>query len=1148
MSDAELFESFVRRVLARMLPAGEVSIDPPTRTNTPDGGKDIVFHTKSSVDVVLFGLRLEPNSSYYVECKYSTDGNIGWDDVGKNVGQQYANIRLCRYILITNAYINPRALANIEENYPERCWYVNGELLKKFAEDRNVSIPNCLAFMKFRAKYGHDQVSIDYATTSTRTGGYPISYHYFSLYNSADAPTTLDLVAESCRDYSFSPIAPMGPQNAPWQAEWRKTITLGPNQTTAVKVVSKQAVASLSRETKRVDYMRFAVIVGRHVVPVIRQPSFSIHFRPPLFGSGRAHLVKSLAEAIDLAVDTQRISIFHLTGGAGFGKTRIIEDALAIIAARGLEQNISTVTVDAAKGPTSVGEWIKTVEPLLNQAGWAGSGERNTIEQILSNLIDACRRTYFQSILVIEDLHNASLALCQQILTILQDKRPVVGSLVLILTSRNDDSFVNRHFWALHGELTKRRPQENGKSANNNAVACRGIRLRSMKRASATRMVQTIVKNITPAGAERILRLSGNVPRNVIECIEYLLDITLVEIDAQNVTSIIDQHRFEERSETLPEGMVQLAQARFGFLATLGALGEAARVALAAAPLFGAYVPYRLLAVAAGSDCDPAILRNLLEERQYLRFSQEGTQPADNFTWAHENVRLFFEGLLTEYARDLCTHRFSKLEPTTATAYEGIIRKAALAIWRDPDLRRVLAPGAQAKVATIIGENAAAHQILQPMLDRIGGFESFSTLDVLSEYYDQIDFALPELVAGDAAAMRLAAKLLITKVYIGGYHMRLYYAEDAYRFAKKVLRRFKGTDKDRKWADFWLDQKLAHILMDSGFSGHAYERLLLLAATRNSIAEVADDDRVTFEVENCLRQLYTHRNFRALAIAHGENARQAAERTGDPALIGMGLGDLAMMYAFENPKECITWNQQSLDLCSGDGGTQRHAWHSQVSLIAARLPDLVKERQSLVEEANAAKEVNAACANAAYNSILPRLHLLSAVLTYLSAVDVGERSLRLTGSMKNGLDEADRQADQGLDACARYSIGQIAWQIHNLKGMIAARRGDLACATAHLWTAIQVLEKDGLLFLGSDATISAVPIVVANYFKLTRNHQVQEATLARINGYAPARQDLKDLRLQAMEAAEKYHSIFAHKKLPGVIADQATKLAIVAWF
>jgi hypothetical protein len=843
---------------------------------------------------------------------------------------------------------------------------------------------------------------------------------------------------------------------------------------------------------------------------------------------------KKAAARIAASVINNRtgVQIILVTGEAGVGKSRTVDEGLNEVGDTQLDV-FSFTLENAASGRRKGGltsnqqafrDFVKTVtrSAFGQQASSNPLRGCNSVIDVITRVRDFRRDKQAENlkipVFVVEDIHHVSADVARGLAALVNDPRRDEPPCIVILTGRDDDTFDNRYCWSLYSDL---------KSAGENRGGPDLMRIEPFTSRTARALISSVIDEVQGSAIDRILRLSGPNPNNIVQCIEFLLDQSLIEIAANAMLSIVDQLTFERRSQTLPASMTELLATRFELLGD-DEIGERAKHAVIAATLFGTYVPKAALELDFdGSGIQPVGVTEHLVGRRFMHRSH-----GDCFEWSHESLLLHFDAVV----------RSLYFEPNQPTS--KYLEAAARSVVSAQSVFQSLSTLDRGRAAALAGQAELATECWAAMFATLRDASSFASARMQSDYYDHADAAIALIASRDQIDEEMLVALILMKAYVGGVFRSLVFCENAYRTGRDWLRRIPLSDSAKAQTRQKLELILTHSLMDSGFPGIALRSALELEARLPFVPQIKDDMAFVFDVHNTLRLIYTYSNFYTLAEAQGGRAADAARLCGDPELKAMDLGDRALMYFYNDWELCRALNRESLAIRL-TLPARRGSRHSLVSTIAIELSARRSELTWLVESAGVIEGIIKDCRYDRYHPVLPRIYLLQAAISHLlERIDPADRDWP----------NADKMINLGLDACERFSIGYVSWQLHNLRAVRAARSGEWRLATRAIRTAAMMIHKEGLTFLGDGQLVSAVPVVLANFIKIMKKTSTDReiaGMLSQIRGFA--RYDLADrqARIRCEEQAQRTAAILCEglEEPPfSLLIDPETNLAITVWF
>lgn len=1107
------FELLVQNLITNDL-IGQSGVQVRRVLDRPQRGKDIVV--LASVDICLWGIPLECRSSggltVHVECKWTSAPAISFERVAGNAAQN-RDVGCDAFVVVTNALFTAGALWDLHALFRDtntRLIVIDGPRLGEIIADAGCGDPEWFRIPKPSASAEVlDGVMVCDDMNVYELGSAEIT---LSLQNRTPEPRSGRLFLQSDTEWVLD------------QAESELLVYLPPFGIQAFRLNARREVHD------RTASLRIGLDLNGALRSFSREYVGRLDFHPEFVGAEHQAALDRLLHAFDSLRNgsTTGLLFAAVLGPAGTGKSRLIRE---------LEAGLADVRFRWFRHEFPEPGAATRFDALLHRAAVVGfplgdAPEIGDAETLIRSFARGAAGFGGQiPVLVLEDCHNADTGSCEALIGLLRTPPVREKPIAVILTGRTDYSHGNADFQRL-ADLVLDRP------AQGNAVHALLARFDTDV---ARRFIGGIIRDAPSQVVDVIERLSGCVPAHIVQCVEWLLDMSAVRVVHRSAVGIVNHQRFISRIDELPRTMVALLADRFDCLAD-AAVGESAQRVLVAAALIGSNPPISLLSLA-GDDLEPAV-RDLLIGRRFLE-----AVDATHLRWHHENLLIHFRNWLVGDAdaprSEQSRGRAGESWSTWAMRGRSLAASAAAGLRGRPDLLVDVDPLSLGRLASLAGDHAAAVDLWRPMLDELRAIAGYSTADIPAGYHEHLRFAY-ESVRLLRREPELLPAILKALTYIGGYSLSLTHGTAAADFGIVRLTALRMKAVEKKRLRCWLRCLKAHFLLDAGFVRRSQGLLLELQAELEEDRAVGEDATLGFEVYNCLGMLYGYLNHAELALRCFGIADVHAERLADSRLKGKQLADRTVLYQFSDFAE---WGRLAgeAERQNAEGGTVRHQRHAHVVMLCLQFFLCRGDPGELERIGRELDAMQKSCEASSYFSLMPRLYLLRAAIAYARATE----NLAASRHDNHLLDEAQQAADHGLGVGIQRGIGFISWQLRNLKAMIALRRGNYLAARENLFSAFEIMRTDGLLMLGNADLTCPNQVVLANYVKLLhrigRDQDVKGA-LREIRTYDTADWTEDDAYDFALHTSLHHHALLArHRVGAGLALDEQTGLGLVVW-
>jgi len=766
-------------------------------------------------------------------------------------------------------------------------------------------------------------------------------------------------------------------------------------------------------------------------------------FKPPLIGERHYVCLNELANALRADLPN---SLINVVGGAGRGKTRLIEEALS------RTEKATRKVIRAVIDPDRPEQALELIFRRLKAAqGGANSRNAELYGQSSSNSVTASRllqllssfdHAFYSIVILLEDLHHASDAICTLIRDFVRVDRSNRCALTIIISGRDDYSFPNDSYFALLDVLTLASAEVSDSRKSHITT----VRIPDFSPEDSRQLIRTIVRDAPAYAIERLETVGENVPFFIVQAIEYMLETGIAVLLSRESVGIPNPAVFGSQTG-FPAAMKSILSGRVKALEALPA-GQQLRHFLEVSCFFGQILPQDLELILLGQvSADGA--EELLIGRRFLKRDDNGS-----LQWYHENIlHLLFE-LIHDTGRAASVAQEIAATPTLFNHFTG---------WR---------------AGRILSE-AGRHQDAWPYFDSIGaeadGMNNFTSMDVDITCFDYLDSAFESALALDGPRSGLIS-LLLLQTYIAVHHRSGRTGPETATRALSRLSRVYAGEKELLVARAKLTELRAHGLMDIGDIGPATKLFLELEGAVKQHGSLLQQPDLLFDLYNRLQDLYRMHNHLTVCEQYGELADWAACHSSHE-LQAVSMFDTAIVYHYIDTSRCIRLHEEAL-VFARDFGAKRHVAHGEVGLIVASLSEARNDVERLKDLMAQTMEILRHALDNSYAALLARVYLIIATLAYLLAAH-GETSWSAV----------DKYIELSLNAAVKYKASIEVWTIYNLKAIATLRAGrPVKEAAAYFGTALQLLRRSALLFLGNrDLTFENI-IVLSNILRFLSEH------------------------------------------------------------
>jgi hypothetical protein len=766
-------------------------------------------------------------------------------------------------------------------------------------------------------------------------------------------------------------------------------------------------------------------------------------FKPPLVGERHHLCLKELAQALGAEVPS---SLINVVGGAGRGKTRLIEEALA--RTERATRKVVRAVIDPDRPEQALEVVLRGLRAALGETAVA-DGEPHTqprpaapaTDQLLE-LLAGLDHALYSAILILEDLHHASEAVCALIREFLRIDRSGRCPLTVVISGRDDYSFPNDAYFALLDVLAH--AEAEASSSRESRVTT--VRIPDFTLEDSRQMIRAIVRDAPPYAVERLEAVGENVPFFIVQAIEYMLETGIAVLLSRESVGIPNPAVFGSRTG-FPSAMKSILSGR---VAALEALSEGPRLRhfLEVSCFFGQILPQDLELVLLG-DVSADGAETLLVGRRFLKRADDGS-----LQWYHENILHLLQELVHDTGRAASLAEEIASTPILFRHFDG---------WR------------AGRILSEAGRHWDAWPYFASISALADGMTNFSSVNVDPTCFDFIDPAFESALACDEPPSRLI-RLLLLQTYIAVHHRSGRHGPETAARALARLSRVRAGETELYEASAKISQLRAHGLLDTGEIGPATKLFLELeGAVKQPDSPLRQPD-LLFDLYNRLQDVYRMHNHLAVSERYGELADRVAREAGGE-LQAVSMLDSAIIYHYIDPARCVRLHEEALAFARAHGA-RRHVAHIEVGLIVASLSEARGDVGRLKDLMAWATEVLRHALDESYGALLARVYLTLAAVAHLLAAQ---------GVMPWSV--VDKYIELSLNAAVTYRAGYDVWMIYNLKAIATLRaRQPVKAVSAYFATALQLLRRSSLLFLGNlDLTFENI-IVLSNILRFLAEH------------------------------------------------------------
>jgi hypothetical protein len=514
--DGHSFESHIFKVLSKKF-RGNRSVKFFKTPKSADQGRDIELQATEDISIFGFHLKNKNNGRLraFIECKSTNNGRIVFEKFGKNL-IQIDDECIDYFILVTNGTISPYSFCKAAEQLKKRnieFLLVDETLLESFLIAEKAPIG------EFYPRPTENK-SIEYQWIPSFVNGKKLVELYLVIKNLSDQILPCQVHLKTDRNWLLD--------------ETGIKIYIEPFKAYTHKFV----IAKNYNDGENFLNLDIAVD-NEHNSLMIKHPDLTLNFIAPFFGEKNLSICYQIRDIVEQNVDFKFINIF---GQAGVGKSRVIDEALNLL--DGTNIKITRVYFERSKF-TCVPDLISA---LNNQEEISiDPAVAKSVKDVLKRINDE----FFQHVIILEDAHHASKSDLESLKNLLLEPPCSTTVTTVVLTGRDDYTFPNEGYFSLIDYFETISEDFDRLS----------VKIPELSNEDTKNLISSIVQNIPSTALNKIHELSENIPFNIIQFIEYLLDIDLVKIINRNSVGIPNIATFNSRLN-IPDGVMDLINLR----------------------------------------------------------------------------------------------------------------------------------------------------------------------------------------------------------------------------------------------------------------------------------------------------------------------------------------------------------------------------------------------------------------------------------------------------------------------------------------------------------------------------------------------------------------------------------------------------------
>lgn len=861
-----------------------------------DNGKDIIIESPISLENILgtnFYLKEQTTLKIYIECKSSNHNKIPYNSFAGNLSR-IKEEAVGYYVLVTNTTIVPFSFYQFKEdaeNLGIEFVLIDQYLLKKYLLKNNAMIGKAMIPDYF------DKIYLEYQANSCIIESKNAYEIYFWIRNYSNSIQIISMQINTDRNWCLNSD--------------NIECILEPNNSYCLKLIAiKEYFDGIDDLILNVRSSFFDTSIQ------VKGLNISYNFRPQLIGEKNKKIIETIKKGI---IENTPNHIYFLMGEAGVGKTRIIDEVLSEVAGR--EINFCRVSVEKDKNI------LLQLQEILIQDGYlSNDATYNSLEDIFINI----NTTYRKYVIVLDDLHNASVEILNNIRKLLGANCP--SGLTLLFVGRDDFSAGSIDYFSFL-EFCKENYSSNI------------IFVEALADSESIQLIKSIVRGIPAFALKKIHSLSNNIPLFIIQVIEYMLDLKLVYLLNRNTVGIENTDSFSNHLY-IPKSMEEIYDQRIECLIEQNGGRYMLKFLYTASYIGIHFGDYFANSFFEGKE---ELFRNLLE-RRYIVPSSGG------YSFIHESLYLYINNKLRSNKEAKKEVGNYLLNVPYIFDQMDTLKKGQIHFWaNNKDIARTYFSSA---------------------ISNINNITNYSSINIEQSYYIYL-----EDIYSICTTYEQKKKTVACKIYIALHYHTPYEAIAMCSWAQQKLKSSKKFQKDTKFG-FYLKEQMAHSYLNAGQLKKS--EIILLDLLSKTILNIENcDKKAVFDMYDKLSNIYIKYNLHDIARNYCQLSLGLATELNDSNLQALSYITTAKLY-FYTDKAMSKEYLNKADLLLSKEKAYRIKCHNDVSLLIMKLIESSeKDEQYLKKLIGETERLLDICIENNFANSVIRLYMLTAVLHYL---------------------------------------------------------------------------------------------------------------------------------------------------------------------